>query len=1453
MTCKPCKFMKWCPGGIVSNCSGNRHGPGCSQCPDGYHSTPIGECSKCPNPDWIFLRMLLTMVAGVAYIIFLYINLGRNQDMVQYKSKFKSCVFGCRKMVVKIIRGESHRAEGDNRSRDVVGKDEDSENDELNRSRTNTWASSTDAPKTQTKKKSPKLQSSVISDGKKEALKGFERGKSVGQKKPHRSKKRVVKRRKSAMNKSQQMDSGGAIARLAILLNHIVQINIVIPSLPLPNLPRWLSNYLSELFDFFSVDVSNVVTSAECDVSTDLYTSIIFKLLTPVAVGFLCLLCAMIFKCIHHQSKDLQQESYDRIVGVFCYIYITNLIVSTTDQVATLYDCTYVGGYTNMTGTWDEDPSIPCSSVPAWPAVLLFVAFTFVPLCFILDNAYGVDICKHKFACCTMRLRQLHTEDELLKLQEEALRRESIVNRSSFEVNIEEMDEPVTEYLCCIPHWTCCPKDESFLCCGTNCCVHTCDDGREHDKKRRKKSACVFCCSKGCCKRKSRAPILLVIFGAYKLLMLGIYESIGYEVIGPETLFWERLCSNVSAIIVLVSAMPCSIWHPCSRKKLDKIGEVKQYLDRFSWLFTKYKSVEVCYWEMLVLVRKVLLLLIAKFLTAKAIISMPLMMVVLLSSMYLQFKYKPYTNDFEDEDGTTQFYNDANNRLEMLLLGAQVIFTIGGFVHGCLRSAAPDLTDKEIGEVLPAPSFIAAIFEYLGVLSIVVAYVYAACVHFRKPYLEAKKRAMSKSTIDSLLDFFTGARICQAFMATFIVLWMSTSESSNPTLVSAIILLVFSLVMLGLQILLQMIDIHVMPKDYISIQMSCEMLWFFCSLISICSVTKQGLVDHFWQISIAVMLIIILLQAITLIKSWNLLYDKHIRVRGKEYLFAEVSTSFTANPTHSGTENYILQPNELVKFWEFFSFSVAKCALSLIVFVVMIFSKTSLYLPVVAIFYAIYIGTVIIIHVRVVKHQQALTINQFVRLHLLSDAFGMFFTITSIGSVGFSSDEDNNWGASVCLSILLSFVHIAIILKGWKVYRVFVFDSEEEKLPQVDTSFRKSKSLSSTTVNPLFDDEEYRIARKLDNSIMEFYVPVRVLHFVTSLCSVCFLSYSSTSTKLNDLSNTIAKTPEKSMPFCKLALSESAAACNDVIVAKNYMLFVVTFHAICAGGLMLFIFVIRCLRPHKWASSENTEVTFLQCQILFDITCLILTIFSVSAAGASIGDTEWRAGVFFLSTLCLLQLFTLQKGMDMVRRVYTKRRQSVEVDKNISSEDKVKSEHYGLMLKLIDASPFRVIEAPKDQIDIAINKSCIMWYIWVRMTQVILSLILFVTMMISQVYQNLKSFDNFDSKSMRCHISCQQVSIAADVFASMCMLYVLLMSSLLVLLLLTANGRKLFTMKYTIQLQRYGDVVGFVVAFFNAALLGFAFGDVAWKLSVIGAIALTVTHVATLRHNLRID
>ena len=155
---------------------------------------------------------------------------------------------------------------------------------------------------------------------------------------------------------------------------------------------------------------------------------------------------------------------------------------------------------------------------------------------------------------------------------------------------------------------------------------------------------------------------MIASFGIYEIVMLVIGPSIRCD--KGFCLFYETICSWIFIIVSLI-VTPCGFAHPFSRKKRDKVGEVKQYLDRFSWLFIKYRSVEVCYWEMLIVLRKVLLVLIAKFLTTKAIISMPLQMAVLLISMCLQYKYKPYTNDCEDEDATGQFYNDANNRLEM--------------------------------------------------------------------------------------------------------------------------------------------------------------------------------------------------------------------------------------------------------------------------------------------------------------------------------------------------------------------------------------------------------------------------------------------------------------------------------------------------------------------------------------------------------------------------------------------------------------------------------------------------------------------------------------------------------------------------------------------------------------------------------------------------------------------
>merc|ERR1712072_479737 len=120
-------------------------------------------------------------------------------------------------------------------------------------------------------------------------------------------------------------------------------------------------------------------------------------------------------------------------------------------------------------------------------------------------------------------------------------------------------------------------------------------------------------------------------------------------------------------------------------------------------------------------------------------------------------------------------------------------------------------------------------------------------------------------------------------------------------------------------------------------------------------------------------------------------------------------------------------------------------------------------------------------------------------------------------------------------------------------------------------------------------------------------------------------------------------------------------------------------------------------------------------------------------------------------------------------------------------------------------------------------------------------------MMCSQTYQRLKAIDSSDSISMHCFINCQNVSIAVDMFAVVSVFYFLFMAGLLMLLLRVTKGGKLFTITFSIQMQRYSDIVGFVTTFFNAALLGFAFGDIPWKLSVLGTIFLMITHVAALR------
>ena len=251
----------------------------------------------------------------------------------------------------------------------------------------------------------------------------------------------------------------------------------------------------------------------------------------------------------------------------------------------------------------------------------------------------------------------------------------------------------------------------------------------------------------------------------------------------------------------------------------------------------------------------------------------------------------------------------------------------------------------------------------------------------------------------------------------------------------------------------------------------------------------------------------------------------------------------------------------------------------------------------------------------------------------------------------------------------------------------------------------------------------------------------------------------------------------------------------------------------------------------------------------------------VGGVGVSIGDVEWRGSVVFLSMISLLQLFSLQKGMGMLRQK-CKGRLPIKTKRNSTKEnvdDKAQNlEGFNLrddiIYVIIDPKPVKIVVSPKSKDEVERNQSHIYWYICCRAFQMLLSIIVFILMVSSQTYQELKSIDkSYPKIATHCFINCRRISIAADCFVTLSIIYFMCITSLLILLIHVFNGGKLVTITTCIQVQHFSNIPGLLITFFNMALVCFAFGDVTWKISVAGTILLLGTHIFTLRNELQVD
>lgn len=266
------------------------------------------------------------------------------------------------------------------------------------------------------------------------------------------------------------------------------------------------------------------------------------------------------------------------------------------------------------------------------------------------------------------------------------------------------------------------------------CCV------RDEDDKTPDKADCATCCRSYCCSKRCHkrcAPCSYFIGGAMAIILVIVAISQAPAMVNIFLFF---------LIFVFVAPTACKRYNSCSHEELTEREEANKYLDRFGWLFLKYNP-ESFHWEIVVVVRKLFMLLISKFLTNVPVWSMPLLSIVIIGSIYVQVRNRPYVDDCPAERvGKWDF--DANNRLETMFLMAQLVLVLGQFANGWMASGDDNLyTQDELDKKYPAVGILAVIFEWVGVLMLFSGTMYFFAVHsfhFKMKLLAKKKENRKK-------------------------------------------------------------------------------------------------------------------------------------------------------------------------------------------------------------------------------------------------------------------------------------------------------------------------------------------------------------------------------------------------------------------------------------------------------------------------------------------------------------------------------------------------------------------------------------------------------------------------------------------------------------------------------------------------------------------------------------
>ncbi len=172
---------------------------------------------------------------------------------------------------------------------------------------------------------------------------------------------------------------------IPILAKHMLILNITLPLIPFIYLPPEIRQLLQLILSIITFDISNFVSSPECEWDLATIYIYIIKICLPLAfVGLLCwymIVSKLLYNCT---GKNKFWILENQIIGVGTFLWVTSLYSLNIYQTLSAFDCTRNDG--NSPSTLDMDPNINCyernNSDHIWIvliSVLSLILYTCIP------------------------------------------------------------------------------------------------------------------------------------------------------------------------------------------------------------------------------------------------------------------------------------------------------------------------------------------------------------------------------------------------------------------------------------------------------------------------------------------------------------------------------------------------------------------------------------------------------------------------------------------------------------------------------------------------------------------------------------------------------------------------------------------------------------------------------------------------------------------------------------------------------------------------------------------------------------------------------------------------------------------------------------------------------------------------------------------------------------------